>query len=169
MNKSLPIYSVDTYSQTLIAHRYKVSTKSKIIYTVVVVTVLGALSALPFIYTQISIKSAGLLQSSVEKTELIIPVSGRLVRLKMEDNQKIVRGDTLLTIDAALPKQQDALIQTRTTELNHFLNDIKKITDFASVTSQQAVEPGLQTEQYTATWQQFTKNQKIYITQWIRL
>ena len=142
----LVIYS----AQSSIAYKYHIYTKSKLIYSSVVLILILALSALPFIYTQISITSQGLLQSSLEKTELSIPVNGRLVHLKMKDNQKLKQGDTLLVIDAALPKQQDVLVQTRIVQINQLLRDINSLLRADALST-----PNLQTGQYNALWQQY--------------
>ncbi|MHB1178246.1 MAG: HlyD family secretion protein [Daejeonella sp.] len=109
-----------------------------------------AFLSLPFVKIQISIKSSGLLQSSQEKTELTIPVNGRLIQLNIKDNQRIKKGDTLLTIDAALPRQQDALVQTRIVQIGQLLQDINRLLTSSSLNT-----PNLQTGQYNASWQQF--------------
>jgi len=51
MNKNFPLYSADGYSESHIAYRYRISTKSKIIYITALIVIIGALSVLPLIYT----------------------------------------------------------------------------------------------------------------------
>lgn len=60
---------------------------SQIIYSITLLAVI--LGALPFLYTTISVKGVSLVQSSKEKTELFAPVSGRLVSVNLNDNQKV--------------------------------------------------------------------------------
>ncbi|WPU93254.1 HlyD family efflux transporter periplasmic adaptor subunit [Mucilaginibacter sabulilitoris] len=147
-------YSADTISETSIVYRSQISMRTQLIYLVTVVAILLTFVALPFIKTPISIKGSGLLQSSIEKTELTIPVSGRLIMLKLADNQKIKQGDTILVIDASVPKQQSALAQNRVSQINQFLRDISELLGRIN---NGLANPSLQTGQYNASWQQFAQ------------
>lgn len=139
----------------LIAYRYKIRTNSKVIYCVTVLAVIIALSALPFIYTQISIKGSGLIQSDVEKTELITLVSGRIIKIRMKDNQKLFRGDTLLVIDASLPGKQSGLLEQRFLQVNQLLQDANQLLEFADKTEVQNINLNLKTGQYMASRRHF--------------
>jgi len=78
--------------------------------------------------------------------------------MRMKDNQKLSPGDTLLVIDASLPRQQDAILQKRYLQLNQLLHDINKLLLLTTgETEPICVNPKLQTGQYTASWQQFTQ------------
>ncbi len=147
---SVPVYSVQSISQNVLSYKYVISTKSKIVYASFLILLTVSLGGLPFIKTQISIKSPGLLQSAIEKTELTIPVNGRLVYSKLKDNQIVKPGDTLLVIDAALPQQQNALLQTRTVQIGQLLQDISRL-----LVSDALSMPKLLTGQYNASWQQY--------------
>jgi HlyD family secretion protein len=148
-------YSTETISSTAIVYRSQISRRTQLIYLVTVVFILLTFAALPFVKTPISIKGSGLLQSSIEKTELTIPVSGRLISLKLADNQKIKQGDTILVIDAALPKQQSALAENRQSQIRQFLQDINEL--LAGISQGRSAAPNLQTGQYNASWQQFAQ------------
>lgn len=136
--------------QNSITYKYYITLKSRIIYSLVLLILIFALGSSSFIYIQISIKSAGQLQSSQEKTELTVPVNGRLIQLKIKDYQRIKKGDTLLTIDAVLPEQQNALVQTRLVQIEQLLQDINRLLKSNPINT-----PDLQTGQYNASWQQF--------------
>lgn len=152
---SLPQTTLQTISINSISYKYGISKKSRLIYIAVLIILAFALASLPFIKTLISVKSQGLLQSSLEKTELNIPVNGRLVCSKLKDNQKLKQGDTLLVIDAALPKQQNILLQTRIIQLKQLLQDINSLLKANSLNT-----PNLQTGQYNASWQQYMQEKE---------
>ena len=152
---SLPSYATETISGTAISYRARISKSTQLIYIITVLTVLLILIALPLIKTSISVKSTGLLQSDVEKSELIVPVSGRLVTLKLKDNKKVKQGETLLIIDAALAKQQGAIVQNRQGQIGQFLQDIRMLLVYMNRNGYSY--PHLQTGQYTASWQQFAQ------------
>jgi len=119
-----------------------------------VAAILIVLIALPFVKIPISINGTGILQSTIEKTELIVPVNGRLIQYKLSDNKRLKQGDTLLAIDAGLPKQQDALVETRKNQIIHFLQDISTLLSFNGGSS------NLQSGQYVASWQQYVQESK---------
>jgi len=148
-------YSAETISTTSIVYRSQISKSSQLIYQVTLLVVLLTFVALPFIKTPITIKGNGVLQSSLEKTELNIPVNGRLVQYRLTDNKKIKQGDTILVIDGGLPKQQSVLVQGREGQLSQFLQDINMLLSFQTLDKTNS--PNLQTGQYNASWQQFVQ------------
>jgi len=152
---ALSTYSTETIAETSIVYRSQISRKTQLIYLVTVIAIIVTFAVLPFIKTPISIKGNGLLQSSIEKAELTIPVNGRLTKLKLTDNQKITRGDTILVIDASVQKQQGALADNRKRQIGQFLGDINEL--LAGVNNGRTSTPNLQTGQYNASWQQFSQ------------
>lgn len=152
---AISTYSTETISETSIVYRSQISKSSQIIYQVTVLVILLTFAALPFIKTPISVKGNGLLQSSLEKTELAIPINGRLIKYRLSDNKKVEQGDVLLVIDAGLPSQQSALVNTREGQLRQFLTDISSLLAFNTL--ERSNSPNLQTGQYNASWQQFVQ------------
>lgn len=152
---SISTYTTEAISNTALVYRSRINRSTQIIYLITVLTILITLSLLPFINTSISVKSAGILQSSIEKTELTVPANGRVITLKLQDNQKIKQGETLLVIDAALAKQQGNIVQNRQGQLSAFLQDIHLLLVYINRNGYSY--PPLQTGQYTASWQQFAQ------------
>ncbi|CAH0198792.1 Hemolysin secretion protein D, chromosomal [Pedobacter sp. Bi27] len=151
---ALTSYSTERISNTALVYRSQISKSSQLIYIVAVAAILIVLIALPFVKIPISINGTGVLQSTIEKTELIVPVNGRLIQYKLSDNKRLKQGDTLLAIDAGLPKQQDALVETRKNQITHFLQDISTLLSFNGGSS------NLQSGQYVASWQQYVQESK---------
>ena len=112
--------------------------------------VLASLAALPFLYTTISVTGIGAIQSNIEKTELLAPAGGRVIAIKLVDNQRVSKGTTLLTIDATLSNQQKDLIGNHQTQLQQQLNDALTLLRFGE-------NPHLQTPLYLAAWQQYAE------------
>jgi HlyD family secretion protein len=150
---ALTNYSTERISNTALVYRAQISRSSQLIYVVTVLAILTVLIALPFIKIPISINGTGILQSTIEKTELIVPVNGRLIQYRLSDNKRLKQGDTLLAIDAGLPKQQDALVETRKNQITQFLHDINALLSFNGGAN-------LQTGQYAASWQQYAQELK---------
>lgn len=152
---SITNYTTANISNTALVYRSRIKSSTQIIYLITIITILVVLAALPFIKTSISVKSGGLLQSAIEKTELSVPANGRLISLKLQDNQKVKQGETLLIIDAALAKQQGTIVQNRQGQLSAFLQDIQLLLVYLNRNGYSY--PPLQTGQYTASWQQFAQ------------
>jgi HlyD family secretion protein len=150
---ALTNYSTERISNTALVYRSQISKSSQLIYIVAVAAILIVLIALPVVKIPISINGTGILQSTIEKTELIVPVNGRLIQYKLSDNKRLKQGDTLLAIDAGLPKQQDALVETRKSQITHFLQDISTLLSFSGGSN-------LQSGQYVASWQQYVQESK---------
>ncbi|MNK12333.1 Hemolysin secretion protein D, chromosomal [compost metagenome] len=152
---SLSTYSPETISSTSLVYRSKINRSTQIIYLVTVFTILLTFVALPFIKIPISVKSNGLLQSSIEKTELTVPANGRLIKLQLTDNKKVKQGETLMIIDPTLAKQQGSIVQNRQGQTAAFLQDIRTLLVY--INRNGFSYPPLQTGQYTASWQQFAQ------------
>ena len=158
---SLPIHTAETIENSAIAYKYKISHQSRIIYTAVLLAVVGTFAALPFIKVQISVRSiSGSLQSSVEKQELRVPINGRVLNVLVKENQKLKQGDTILRIDLTVPKVQNELLQTRLSQLNENLADVNRVVNAIKQNEYNPIQLSLQTDQYRAAWQQYMQELK---------
>ena len=147
----MAILTTSDLANTTIIYLHQSRIRSQIIYSVTLLAVIVALASLPFIYTTVSVKGSGMMQSKLEKTELFAPTTGHIVRANLKDNQKIKAGDTLLIIDTALPKQQADLTNNRARQLKQHLADIHILTQGLSSVS---IPNKLATPLYVASWQQ---------------
>ncbi|MDO8992700.1 MAG: HlyD family efflux transporter periplasmic adaptor subunit [Daejeonella sp.] len=138
-----------------IGHKYDSGAGSRIIYIVILSATIIALILLPFIPVQISINSQGVIQSSLERIELFSSVSGRIVEVRMKENQSISAGDTVLIIDSSLSGQQSKILSRRSELLRQLLEDVGRIINHASLKDKSSTEPVFLTEQYRASWLQF--------------
>ncbi len=129
--------------------------RSNVIYMLILSSTIIALSSLPFIPVEISINSQGRIQSSLERSELLASVSGRVVDVRIKDNQSIFKGDTLLLIDSSLPGQQSNIISKRLALLKQLLTDASQIVNSANFQERFSMKQEFFTEQYSASWLQF--------------
>lgn len=151
---SVPENSEESISQYIYANRYKFGSASQIIYSIVIISVLFTIVLLPFILIQISVNSQGLLQSTIERTDLFIPVNGRVVQVMAKDNQKLMQGDTILIIDSSLPGKQSMLLTGRSDHLSMLLQDVTAVVQSSDQELSLETKPILRTEQYKASWRQ---------------
>ncbi|WP_237088326.1 HlyD family secretion protein [Nubsella zeaxanthinifaciens] len=135
-------------SENAIAHLHQTRVRSQLIYIVVLLAVAATFVSLPFIYTSVSVKGQGILQSGIEKVELLSPANGRLISVNLKDNQKVKKGEKLLILDAGLPAQQNQLLDEHTNDLNAKLSDAKNLLKNIQIHQ-------LKTAFYQASWQEF--------------
>jgi multidrug resistance efflux pump len=138
-----------------IGYKYHSGAGSWIIYTVILTATIIALILLPFIPIEISINSQGVIQSSIERTELFASVSGRIVEVRIKDNQSLAAGDTVLLIDSTLPLQQSKLLGRRSEQLRHLLEDVARLVNLVRSQDTSSIGAVFITEQYRASWLQF--------------
>jgi multidrug resistance efflux pump len=134
-------------------HQTKVRTQ--VIYAATILFIIVAFASLPFIYTTVSIKGNGSLQSNIERAELLAPVAGKITLINLTDNKKIKKGQLLLNIDPTIPETQNVILNNRSRELKDLLNDallLLKLVDLSN-----AGQPALQTGLYAASWQQYAE------------
>lgn len=139
---------------TGLAYLHQTSTRSQLIYCITLLAIVSVLGSLPFLYINISIRSLGIIQSAIEKTDLLAPVSGRLLKVNLTDNQKIVKGATLLIIDGTLPEQQKKLLNKHTLQLRQKLRDADELIKVMSQKEGIALHRP-KTNLYLASWQQY--------------
>lgn len=112
---------------------YRINPGTRIIYLLILVSVVAILCCLPFIYVDISVQARGFLQSGIEKQTLYAPAGGKIKYTSIKSGSKVRKGDTLFIIDSETIKaQREALIQ-RIDENNASMEDLRRLA---------AVRPG---------------------------
>ncbi|RDC57309.1 HlyD family efflux transporter periplasmic adaptor subunit [Pedobacter chinensis] len=149
----MPILSEKNVANTSLIFLHQTRTRSQIIYSVTLFAILTALGALPFLYTTVSVKGIGSLQSNIEKTELLAPVSGKITQINLADNEQVKKGALLLSIDSSLPEKQHIINKTHVGELKSLLKDALIV--LKQVDLNNGTQPALQTGLYIASWQQY--------------
>lgn len=147
----------DNIQDTSVLYMHETRVRSQVIYIITLLAIILAVLALPFIHTTISVKGLGLVQSNVEKIEVLAPVSGKIVHINLKDNQRVLKGELLMRIDAALPQQQGEILSNQNKQQQNLLNDAEMLIeaiDFAKVTV------SLQTGLYNSSWQQYLEQQQ---------
>ena len=77
-------------------YNYQHTTKSQIIYWVVLAAVTVALVSLPFIYVDISVRGSGVVRPVAEKTEIASPITELVDSVYVREGSQVKKGDILL-------------------------------------------------------------------------
>ncbi|CAN1563842.1 EmrA Multidrug resistance efflux pump [Spirosomataceae bacterium] len=121
------LYPSETIDYALETYLPKVNVKSQLIYTSILLFVLGVFVALPFVYVDISVASPGVIRTLSEKTELKSLVSGRITKMDVAENQMVKAGDILYAIATEELDNKLALSVFDERENNQKLADLKTL------------------------------------------
>lgn len=149
---------------TLEAYLMRISTRSRIIYWIIIFTIILFLALLPFIYVDVSVQARGFFQSDMEKQIIYTPFNGRVIYAPVKNGDRVEKGDTLLIIDSeSLRSRQDAILE-QMKENNSSLKDLLVLTSLDS-SELRVLHATFLTERYKAEFeniknQQFIQQQK---------
>ena len=86
--------SIETYI-------YQHTTKSQVIYWVVLLAITATLVALPFIYVDISVQGSGVVRPIAEKTEITSSVTEIVDSVFVREGEQVKKGDVILRFKTA--------------------------------------------------------------------
>lgn len=149
---------------TLEAYLIRISTRSRIIYWIIICTVVLFLALLPFIYVDVSVQARGFLQSELEKQIIFTPFNGRVTYAPVKNGDRVEKGDTLLVIDSESSRSRHDAILEQLNVNDASLKDLMILTSLDS-SDLRALTATLMTERYQAEYenirnQQFIQYQK---------
>jgi len=89
---------------------HRVRPRTLAVYWLVLLFLVAAFAALPFVYLSVDVSAAGTLAPVSGRHELFAPVSGRLAFARMQDNQAVRQGELLASIEnTAFAKRKNIL------------------------------------------------------------
>ena len=139
---SLSMYSLETYL-------VKISTRSRIIYWLLIGMTGFVIGMLPFIYVDVSVQAPGYFQSKLEKQLVYTPLQGKIVFSSIHNGDHVTRGDTLLIIDSESIRAQKAALVQKIAENKASIIDLEKLTNTHYFETQLSLEQ-LITKRYQA-------------------
>lgn len=120
--------------------------QSKIIYSSVVLSLIGLICALPFIKVDVGIRSQGMIRPVTEVQKITSPVSAKIISMTVGENSFVQKGDTIATLDHADVKERLQFNQFRQEQLASYISDIKWLKENASEITE--LRLNLKTERY---------------------
>lgn len=102
--------------------------KTNIIYLILVSIIIINIISLPLIKVPISVSAPGVIRPQKENSKLISLVSGRVIESRIfQNNQKVIKGDTLLIIHAKDLQNKLELNQKIESEYTEHIADLKTL------------------------------------------
>lgn len=110
--------SIETYI-------YHYTTKSQIIYWVVLAVLSLMFLALPMVYVDISVQSSGMVRPAAEKSEIRATMSEIVDQVYAREGQKVKRGDTILSFRSSTPEMKIDYQAGRLHDFSSQLSDLE--------------------------------------------
>jgi membrane fusion protein, peptide pheromone/bacteriocin exporter len=112
-------------SFTLESYLTKVSSRSRVIYWIIILSAMSGIILLPFIYVDVTVQARGYFQSDTEKQVIYAPFQGKVVLANINNGTAIKTGDTLLVIESETLKAQKRSIQKQIAEKDQEISDLE--------------------------------------------
>ena len=99
------------------------------IYWLLLLTFVIVIILLPVIKVTVSTQAAGMLRSSLSNNVVTSSEGGRIIELKVEENQFVEAGDTLLLLENSHLYEKLAVTEDRIVDYQKYLKDLRGLLD----------------------------------------
>lgn len=140
----------------------RITTRSRIIYWIIIGMIMISIAILPLIYVDVSVQARGYFQSDIEKQVVYTPIQGKIIHTSIRNGVTIRKGDTLLIIDTETIRAQHTSLMKRITDNDSSIIDLEKLTKI-STTDNHSIQTGLTTQRYRAEYANIKNQQAIQL------
>lgn len=112
---------------TLESYLGRVSSRSKVIYWIIIGFVAIGLAILPLVHVDISVQARGFFQSEIEKQFIYSPFQGKVIFTSVKNGREVNKNDTLFIIDTETIKAQKEAVMNKTLDNNSAICDLEKL------------------------------------------
>lgn len=109
-----------------------VSVRSQSIYIFVLLAIIGAFAATPFIYVDVSVQSNGVIRTVAEKNEIRSLVAGLISIVKVKENTPIIQGQTLFVLKTDVLDTKIRLNSYQQNEKRQLIQDLSLLVKIDS-------------------------------------
>jgi membrane fusion protein, peptide pheromone/bacteriocin exporter len=150
---SISKFSLETYL-------VNITTRSRIIYWIIIGLIISGIAILPLIYVDVSVQARGYFQSDIEKQVVYTPFQGKIIYTSIRNGGSVKKGDTLLVFDTETIRAQQASLIQRIVENDASIRDLEKLTKICS-REERSVYIELFTKKYKAEFADINNQQMI--------
>lgn len=118
------LFPPEIIENTVECYHARISTKSKVIYGLILVMILLVFASLPLVYVDISTQSRGVIRSPYENTTIQSALYGEVISYRMLENKTVQKGDTLIILNSDKLNEQIALATKKIQENDLFISDL---------------------------------------------
>ena len=140
-------------------HFHQHNTRSQLVYQMLMLIIIISFISLFIIAVDVSVRSTGIIRSTDDRNEIKALVSGRLDSVFVSENQRVVKGQTLLKIEAEILKEQNQLVKAQKGDYENQIRDLNTLLHL-SRTNNWSKKPGLVSglykQDFALFWQKIT-------------
>ena len=140
------VFPKEIIESTVETHMFRHSTKSKVIYLIILLSVLAALTLLPFTNVDIYSASRGIIKPDKERITITAPISGKINTSYLNNNMFVKKGDTLVSFDASIIVEKLSLSKRQIEETTLFIQDLSYMVGAKKIDLKQLKSPKFQNE-----------------------
>ena len=122
------ISSIQYLSNTTFIYLPQQKSSNYILYLIIVFGIITVIGALPFIHTDISVKTAGITRPVTERTEVKPVISGIIEILFFKEGDKVEKDAIILRLKDPTTKGKKTLNQFEINQREEFIHDLQIIT-----------------------------------------
>jgi len=124
--------SINILEKTTLSFLTKIKKGSYLFYLFLLLGIFGILSSLPFIYTDISIKSTGITRPMTGRTEVKPLISGIIDTIFCREGDSVKKESVILRIKDFNTKSKTALIIFEISQREEFIHDLEALNFFSN-------------------------------------
>lgn len=121
------IFPKEILERSVEVHEFSHHTKSKAIYSLILLMLLSAFVLLPFILIDVYVSARGIIAPDEERITLAPIQSGKVIFAAVAPNQYVERGDTLLVVEDPVFDEKWQLLQHQIDRTTIFIADIETL------------------------------------------
>lgn len=121
---SKELFPKEIIEHTAEANFSKHGIRSRLIYVTAIGAVVAILVALPIIDVAVSVRSSGVIRPVTERNKLVSPVSGKIDKLYIKENEKVSRGEIVAKISSPVLQEEFRYALQRQQQVNRYLADL---------------------------------------------
>jgi HlyD family secretion protein len=118
------VFPREILENTAEVHQFKHSTVSKGIYLIILLILLGAFIALPFVKIDVISQARGIIKPDIERVHISLINSGQVIYNGLFNNKKVAKGDTLLILNDQGIDQKLNFSDFQTRETLSYIQDL---------------------------------------------
>jgi HlyD family secretion protein len=118
------VFPKEILENTAEVHQFMHSSRSKSIYHIILLLLIGALMALPFLKVDVVSSARGVIKPNKERIDISLIHSGQVIYSILVNNKKVGKGDTLLIIDDQGIDEKLNLTAYQIREMLSFITDL---------------------------------------------
>lgn len=140
------IFPKEILECTVDVHHFKHKTKSKVIYSTILVIIVVVLTLFPFIKVDIYTSARGIIKPDRERLPLSSLNSGKIISTNLRNNKLVQKGDTLVVLDNTIINEKLKLSNNQMSDLNLFVRDLTYLIESKNISFKNIQSPKYQKE-----------------------